>query len=482
MNLTERHVLEKNKRAFVIGVITIVFIGVLGALGYLTGANDGKDLLRGIRLGVTILTLGVYIFFYTKDKNTLRFQKSGSRCLFVVYAFLLFTTPNPYVYAIMYPIALYVMFYMDKTLTILACSLCAVCNVIFFIQNVKVNASECFMNLIFAVFCCIIVYVIVALQQRQKEETEEEVETQTEEQNVLNSKIHSTSEKVNENLESAYQTADELTDRLESSIIAFEQISDGARLTAESIQSQTTMTQSISTSLDHIADKTIEIQSASDKTMEEVRVGNTYVSNLEKQAAEVTEINNETSALTLELNENAKAVNAILSTILKISSQTNLLALNASIEAARAGEAGKGFAVVADEIRSLSEQTKASVEQIGETINILLDTIEKTSENINRTIDTVNKQNELIVETGDKFKSIHDYAGVLSGQIDDISNEIKLCVQANGAVVDSISSLSATSEQLSASSESSLEISQECKEKMNQMNTILNQIMEISNN
>ena len=129
-----------------------------------------------------------------------------------------------------------------------------------------------------------------------------------------------------------------------------------------------------------------EINNISRKVISIVKVASNGEKSLDQMNVSISKISN-----------SSKQITNVVEIITSISSQINLLALNAAIEAARAGDAGRGFAVVADEISKLAEKTSRSIKDISNLVNtnqseILQGNkiIQDTISNIHKVIDGVN--------------------------------------------------------------------------------------------
>jgi methyl-accepting chemotaxis protein len=212
------------------------------------------------------------------------------------------------------------------------------------------------------------------------------------------------------------------------------------------------------------------------QTDETVKQGADVVEELKEQAHNVAEASNVTVSVIQSLTAKVEDVKSFVESIINISNQTNLLALNASIEAARAGEAGKGFAVVADEIRQLSEQTKDASANITEIINKLNEDTRRANESIENSVSSVEKQNELIDDTRDKFNAMGEAVELLMKDINVAEESIKKILDSTTVISDNITHLSATGEEVAASSTEGLRMADTTVESMAKCKQVLENI------
>ncbi len=170
-----------------------------------------------------------------------------------------------------------------------------------------------------------------------------------------------------------------------------------ASVVDDTAKSLNVLNERINSSKEHIEDNYYlanelneNYQNVIKNVMEGTAGGDEAKSSMEKIESTISTALTSTNQLLVE----TKKISEILDEINSIASQTNLLSLNASIEAARAGEHGHGFAVVANEIRNLSEQSKTASENVHIILNTLSKIIEEVASNVTEGASSVAIGNE----------------------------------------------------------------------------------------
>lgn len=474
---------EQYKRAnsTVYPVITAVFAYIVLILAAFCATTGGTGVTY-VQIVASILVIIVATVLFITKKDT---KVCGTGMLIVAslaYAIIVNVSNSTESFAYAFPILFAAMAYLNVRIMVAGNIIILLANVIKLIvkSGDKENSQAYFLAVLIAAIVWFATIKVIKMLIKNNQENLDAISVAAKQQQENADKMINIASEISNLFEEAMQMTDRLNQSIDTSNNAMGNIADSTESTAEAIQEQATMCTSIQEEADAAEKETSSMIAASKVTNVNIEEGASIVEELKQQAKNVAQASDITVEVMQSLTEKAQQVESFVDAIISISSQTNLLALNASIEAARAGEAGRGFAVVADEIRHLSEETQNASNHITEIIGELNEDTKRAGESVQNSVDSVSRQNSLIEETQEKFEKIKGCVDELTDNITNTERVIRDIVKSTNVISENITNLSATSEEVAASSTEGLKTSENTVEEMKLCKDILQRIYELS--
>lgn len=374
----------------------------------------------------------------------------------ILYTFVMFTTNNHFTFVYVIPMLIAITVYNDFKYSLPIEVGMVIVNVVqlvmFFQKGIYTKADMASVGIQFFVIvliCGIQLYTSM-VTERLNQWKLAEIKAEHEKTEELLMRIMDTSDKMTQQIAESAQKTASLGESMQAMKESMEEVNSGSNDTAEAVQSQLNQTEEIQAMVEQVEKGTENIIDSMNQNKEAIAQGNANVGILVKQAEETVESGKKVTEELSQLDTYMSQMNSILDIINSITSQTSLLALNASIEAARAGEAGRGFAVVASEISQMAQQTKDSTVQISQLIENVSNAIQMVVEVSGSMISMIESQNETTEKTAESFTVIEKNSDNVYGQSNELAAYVTKLANANKKIIDSISTISAISEEVAA--------------------------------
>lgn len=243
--------------------------------------------------------------------------------------------------------------------------------------------------------------------------------------------------------------------------VATEEIANGASSLAMEAEKGNGLTFEIGQQVKEVVQANEEMAHAAFEVEKVSGQGTEYMSELINKTNTTESMIRSMAEKVNKLRESTLSIRKILDMLNGITKQTNILSLNATIEAARAGVAGKGFMVVADEIRKLAEQSKQSIEVVGQITETIQKEMDETVKALSDAYPVFKEQIESVKEADLIFNQVRQQMGGLTERLTGVTQSVQHLEESQLTLNEAMSSVSAVSEESSATSEEVASLSNE---------------------
>ncbi|WP_128656910.1 methyl-accepting chemotaxis protein [Paenibacillus sp. 598K] len=243
--------------------------------------------------------------------------------------------------------------------------------------------------------------------------------------------------------------------------VATEEIAGGATSLAMEAERGSDLTDNIGRQMKHVISANNEMVVSAGNVQQSSEQGTRYMDLLIEKTGLTEEMTRSMVEKVDKLKESTGSIRKILEVLNNLTKQTNILSLNATIEAARAGAAGRGFMVVADEIRQLADQSRQSIDVVGQITETIQREIDETVSVLSEAYPIFQEQIVSVKEANQLFYSVQNQMSTFVDRLDSVTSSIGELDQSQTTLMEAMGSVSAVAEQSSATSEEVASLSNE---------------------
>lgn len=424
----------------------------------------GGDLVRAfilLAIGMAPVIAEVAVFCRNQDTMAIKHLLGIGYAVFYTYAIL--TAQNQMVFVFVIPMILMVVMFNDQKYIIMVNAGVIILNLIaviggFYTEKfgfTTINAG--LLQLASIVMVAINSFLAARMLGQNNAQQISNIEEAQKETEKLLADISQISEQMKTGIAEINTGLDGLLAISEVTEQAMGEVSHGAADTADAVEQQLHQTEAIQEKVERVSYEAEGIAENMKQTAQAIREGS---KNVDILAACTENSVRDGEAVTVKLKSldaYMEEMQTIVGLIGGITSRTSLLALNASIEAARAGEAGRGFSVVATEISNMATQTQEATGSIGGLIGNVSSAIREVVQMIYNMVDGIYEGKTSTEHTVESFALIQKSSGEISASTERLYESVEELKNANKLIVDSIQTISAISEEVTARSGETME-------------------------